>query len=280
MQSRAQWYLYNIVSRDEDTQKRGVITLGLNVGKLARREPLSLVKQFHYIRSGIPLKIAGTHYCYDDIMLSPFVAGVRLLIDKYGRTRFRSHFGTAEKIEFELRTFGILTQDLPFGPNGELSVSFHREWLRVRRVQENYKPGESRVDVIVPRRFDVLFGRGRYTRQHTGNLRAGHLVEMYQEEYEKAGKYEKTMIAERIVTVIHRSYGRFLKWENIGWVEVDNEAAREKISHFFRRLRIKATTSEGGKTEEKVVAKRVTPSPSPVHVLEEEAQTASRARCS
>ena len=97
---------------------------------------------------------------------------------------------------------------------------------------------------IVPRRFDVLFGRGRNTRVHSGNLRAKHLVEMRFEEYEKANKQEKTVIAEEIVANIKASNGRFLTSEDGGWVEVDAETARYKIAHFFRRRRMTAKAQE------------------------------------
>jgi hypothetical protein len=90
----------------------------------------------------------------------------------------------------------------------------------------------------VPRRFDVLFGRGP-TSEHTGNRRALLIVEMHRPLYERAGKFQKTQIAARIVHLIHQSHGRFLKKENNSgcYYEVDDEMAREKISHFFRRLR-------------------------------------------
>lgn len=97
---------------------------------------------------------------------------------------------------------------------------------------------------------------------------------MHQIEYEKAGKMEKTEIAERIVNIIHESYGRFLKWEKEGWIEVDHEAAREKISHFFRHLRSTRkvpssdpTTADATKSDSTaaVYYKRVTPCQSPIH---------------
>ena len=108
--------------------------------------------------------------------------------------------------------------------------------------------------VMVPRRFDVLLGRGKTVAEHTGNLRAFHIVEMNRQRYEQAGKYQKTQIAERIVHLIQESYGRFLKRDvgdgyddsgvetsgSIGsycWIETTTEEARDKISHCFRRLR-------------------------------------------
>jgi hypothetical protein len=92
---------------------------------------------------------------------------------------------------------------------------------------------------ITPRPFDVLFGKGRALRDYTGNMRANVLVAMYRPKYEQADKHDKTDIAKRIVNIIHESQGRFLKFEvNEGcWVEVENDMAREKISHIFRNQR-------------------------------------------
>lgn len=257
--------------------------INFNVGHRATREPLSLMKQIFYIRSGLPKRIAGIHYCYNDTSLKPFVAGLRLFMDKEARIRFRSHFGEHETITFELQTYGIPTKLHPILPNGDLCVAYHREWLHVRRAQEQEMLKSTASGVILPRRFDVLFGRGKNTREHTGNLRAGHLVEMFHDEYEKAGKFEKTEVAQRIVGMIHDSFGRFLKWEANGWVEVDDEAAREKISHFFRHLRSKkpakeATSTSSNQEQSSEVVKRVTPCPSPVHLSSEGSQLKKQAR--
>ena len=99
--------------------------------------------------------------------------------------------------------------------------------------------------IIFPHRFDVLFGKDKRAKLHTGNLRALHLVSMWQSKYEAAGnRYEKTEIAEKIVGIIHESNGRFLKRDGSGWVEVDDVAAREKISHFFRNQRPKIAKND------------------------------------
>jgi hypothetical protein len=92
------------------------------------------------------------------------------------------------------------------------------------------------LSFIAPRRFDVLFGKGKAFREHKGNVRANHLVAMDRAKYEQADKTEKTNIARRIVNIIHESHGRFLKFEESEgcWEEVDYGKAREKISHIFR----------------------------------------------
>ena len=267
--------MFTTTLRDEETQKKGVVVIIFNDGVMPRFEELKMMKRVHWVRRGIPKKIAGGHYCYSDASLRPFVAGIRLFMDKESRHRVRPLSGTHEDIMFKLQTYGIDTKDHPLQENGELSLAYHREWLQIRKSQEA-ENRSTKDDITVPRRFDVLFGRGKNTREHSGNLRATHLVDMHMEKYEAANKFQKTEIAERIVSIIYESYGRFLKWENDCWVEVDHNAAREKISHFFRHARSKQkatiTNNDGSHsdaaqapTHPPTAVKRVTPCPSPNH---------------
>merc|ERR1712118_235961 len=92
-------------------------------------------------------------------------------------------------------------------------------------------------ETILPRKFDVLFGKGK-SREHVGNLRCAYLVEQHQAEYERANRSGKTQVAENIIDMVKESGGRFLKKDkNKCWQEVTHTQAREKVAHFFRRLR-------------------------------------------
>lgn len=195
--------------KDEETQRKGMVVILSNFGGKARFGPARLFLKIHRVRAGIPRRVAGFHYCFDNRALRPFVAGLQLHMPRYESVRFRSHFGDRDKIMFSLQTFGIPTNHHPIQPDGTLSLECHREWLASRRIQE--ESGNVQKAVIVPRRFDVLFGRGRYTREHTGNLRAAHIVEMHRVEYEQAGKFDKTDIAERIVGRFAQTKGRLVR---------------------------------------------------------------------
>jgi hypothetical protein len=94
---------------------------------------------------------------------------------------------------------------------------------------------------MIPRRFDVLFGRGATIAEHTGNLRAFHIVEMNRGRYEKAGKFEKIQIADRVVHLIHTTYGRFLRKKPGGWVAVN----RDDKSLFLTIARIGESNQTG-----------------------------------
>jgi hypothetical protein len=87
--------------------------------------------------------------------------------------------------------------------NGAIVSNLETSWLKLIRLDECLAQiTPSRVaSIVVPRRFDVLFGRGETISQHTGNQRAFHIVEMNRERYECASKFEKTQISDRIVPI-------------------------------------------------------------------------------
>merc|ERR1712072_1480247 len=117
-------------------------------------------------------------------------------------------------------------------------------------------------DIILPRKFDVLFGKGK-SREHVGNLRCAYLVEQHQAEYERANRSGKTQIAENIIAMVNESGGRFLKKDgNKCWREVTHTQAREKVSHFFRRLREVQKTESSSSRQQQQHEKRGPPSSS------------------
>jgi hypothetical protein len=92
-----------------------------------------------------------------------------------------------------------------------------------------------------PRKFDVLFGRGK-VKDHYGNVYLHQLIAMKSDRYEAAERWEKTIIAEEIVAIIRENGGRFLKPTkdtSNPWMEVNHEVAREKVAHTFRSRRSK-----------------------------------------
>lgn len=279
------------VMKDIEAQKEGIVYLMYNYCK--HKEEINFQREIHLLRNALPQRTHACHYCYNDATLRPFVTGIRLFMDPTSRFRLRPHCGTIKELEYELMTFGIPTDASPMRTDGTWCTEWHHEWLQTLKTREERNRSEqcrsnapTADAIIVPRRFDVLFGRGKIAKTHTGNLRALHLCEMNYPRYESniTGKYGKTEVAEQIVGIIHESGGRFLKPSDAGgWEEVDDEAAREKISHFFRHMRHKvkaqrerdtsssddsssgefSATSPALNSKQVVGAKRVTPCPSP-----------------
>ena len=92
---------------------------------------------------------------------------------------------------------------------------------------------------FVPRAQDVLFGRGKPTRNHPGNIQFRNMMEKHVEEYNKAPKFVKCMIAKRLVQVVLSSGSLFLKPVGTAnqWVVVDEQTAQDKVSQYFRSRR-------------------------------------------
>ncbi|KAL3937354.1 MAG: hypothetical protein SGARI_002153 [Bacillariaceae sp.] len=236
-----------------------------------------VARELHRVRETLPKKLVGLHFCSCNEEIKSTAAQTTMcLMNREMRLHFRPHFcETPKEVAFELQTYGIpITEE--HLTDSTVAVDWHKEWLAIRHSQEQEASAESDKGVIIPRRFDVLFGRGKTTREHSGNLRCNLLIEMYADQYEQANKVQKTIIAERIVAMVHESLGRFLKQEaNKGWVEVSDEAAREKISHFFRFQRSKRVSN--GDTQDtdsapNQASKRVTPCPSPSLSLQPESK--------
>ncbi|CAB9517664.1 Transfer protein [Seminavis robusta] len=251
----------------EDVQRKGgivvvVCLIGESVLSL-QNQIFNQLSRMKKIRSGVPRKVAGIHFLFSQEYLRPLVFGFQWLIQEHLRAKMRVHFGDFEQLKFKLQTFGIPMDCFPFHPNKPANRENHLQWIQSQRTLEE-KGNIITADTIIPRRFDVLFGRGRHTRNHTGNARAAHISEMFRDKYEAAGKFEKTAIAERIVTMIRESQGRFLKWEDDAWVAVDQQAARNKISHFYRNTRNKGpppkskeSPSDGSSSEGESLASAV-----------------------
>jgi len=85
---------------------------------------------------------------------------------------------------------------------------------------------------------DVLSGRGGRTNGHPGNISFREIVKEKKEEYIKARKRHKPLIAREIVDNIRQKQppGRFLKKDKITsfWKDIGNKKAVEKTSQALR----------------------------------------------
>ena len=147
---------------------------------------------------------------------------------------FHSCFaGTVNELHYTLSTYGIPT--LPINEDRNCRVDTHTKWLKYRKKLESTK---SNKNVFVPKRFDVLFGRGKIVAEHSGNVRFGYLVDAHRTEYETSDEFGKIRIVNTILNSVHESNGRFLKRDDDAnaWSEVDDNLASNKISLFFGNL--------------------------------------------
>lgn len=97
-------------------------------------------------------------------------------------------------------------------------------------------PGSGGSLVIRPN--DILCGRGKVSFNHCGNRRFRHIVSQAIDEYSQASsKWEKSLVAARLVSVIHSAGGRFLKQKKENedeWYELSSSESKSKVSHAIR----------------------------------------------
>ena len=98
----------------------------------------------------------------------------------------------------------------------------------------------SSTSVETPGPFDVVLGRGRWYAMHTGNKRLQTIINCHLERYQSAPiRKTKTSITHEILDQIKDcpvNPGRFLRHDKKlnGWVPVDDDTARLKISQAMR----------------------------------------------
>ena len=133
-------------------------------------------------------------------------------------------------------TYGIPTYALPFNEHGKASNEDHKIYWEKRRQHERRTTSGSKF-VAFPGPNDVLVGRGKLCQDHIGNVRYRSLVDKYKDRYDRSSNFDKTAIAFMIIKIVKESTGRFLKEDSEGWIEVDDNKARAKVSHLFRTRR-------------------------------------------
>lgn len=103
--------------------------------------------------------------------------------------------------------------------------------------------------IVVPGVLDVIMGRGRHNKKKPGNRKLNQLLESYRDEYEASDKFQKTVLAEVVVSKMIEEGSRFLVREgekkHALWVEVSLDKARDKVAHDFRNLRRNAKLAKG-----------------------------------
>ena len=100
----------------------------------------------------------------------------------------------------------------------------------------------TKTEAVVPGLNDVLLGkRGNDVwREQAGNVLYLQLLERHYESYERAQKYQKQDIVDKLIQEIWKSGGLFLDYDKStgNWVELENDTLlRKRVSHAFRNKR-------------------------------------------
>jgi len=114
----------------------------------------------------------------------------------------------------------------------------------ISETAESRTSGAPRVDnlgashriVQNPRKHDILFGRSKRQKNHSGNQSLRWICDNQRMMYDRADRDDKTAMTRRIVDEIKSSGGCFLRFRKDlqAWVEVSDEEARQKVGHLIR----------------------------------------------
>ena len=210
-----------------------------------------------------PTKIASIHYCYDDIRIKRIVSLGSIILGSTIRARFRSKQGSPTEIVYDLMTYGISPDILPFATTGKFIYTNHNLFIKQQQVfdsnisnnatmfaegdpQQQQRQHQQQRRVIVPQNSDILLKRGGQYHNHPGNARFHSIVNEHFQHYEESGKHEKKHVSQSIVNII--KYGesgkkvvmsRFLKLDDAGWIMISDDEARDRVAHAFRNKRLR-----------------------------------------
>jgi len=154
------------------------------------------------------------------------------------------NLGSHGKCVASLQGYGIHPSFFPIKQDGKIEMKkLSRALLeRQRQTERRHTNLKRRNRVVVPGRFDVLFGKGSPLQKHVGNMKLRKLISDCQKSYEKAEKGSKYEISLAVMYIVKESGGLFLKQpegNNGSWVIVDDDAAQLKVTTLFRSHRAK-----------------------------------------
>jgi hypothetical protein len=144
----------------------------------------------------------------------------------------------------------MLLESLPSVDNrgGKLGLVDLMLWLKKRKeeLQVVDNKASSLLDATIlitfPSVNDILLGSGFAFQNFPGNRHFISFVKLQESTYNDAGpdRLKKTAISKQVVKSLQELGSRFLQRAGNaedGWVQADDQAARNKVSHAFRNLR-------------------------------------------
>lgn len=250
-------------AEDEDVQKRGIVMIYYaNAQKIFDNRNNRPVHVLNALKC-LPARVVAAHFCYDHPGIRPLLDLLSDKMEKEMLCRFRSHYGQHAECLYNLKAFGIPSECLPIDTMGQVDLTNHKLFLESINTQEQQlktsggnecssvssSSSTTKVQLmahykivpekcLIPGHLDIILGRGQHAKNTPGHLRFKQLLENHQARYESAEKSQKSAVAGLVLNELKSAGCRFLKPRpEGGWVQVSDDAGREKINHAFRNLR-------------------------------------------
>ncbi|KAL3920690.1 MAG: hypothetical protein SGILL_003131 [Bacillariaceae sp.] len=250
-ESLARIYFYTGYDTDEETDKRGQVSVFFKIKDFTFKERTSFGKTMYMLRTvnDLPIRFEACHKMLEKHgLMNKIVDYVTQIMMPDFRGRTKIHEGSYDDWVTDLMSFGIPSDLIPYTQSYKIKTKNHQEYLSMRiKVEEMLArdPNISEATLIdLPTRSDVLLGKGKPIQFSSGNLRLMTIVDGYLDQYHnKCNKKEKTDLTFEIVRMVKESGVRFLCKDSGIWLEVPDDQARNKLSYMFRHQRTKPRSS-------------------------------------
>lgn len=131
-------YVFQVVSEDVETQKRGVIfVFSTSEDALQLLSNPEAKKEYSQYREGSMVRRSCTHFCLPEN--NPKMTIVRtvmmLAMPREERLRTRIYMeGLTTETQYKLMTFGIPVSEFPITSTGAIKTKHHMQWIKTRKA--------------------------------------------------------------------------------------------------------------------------------------------------
>jgi len=130
---------FGVLAEDLTTQRNGVVSLGFfstDNADFFSFEQKGFLKFF----AAVPLRWSGLHMCIPNNTRNNIMTGlVMTVIPKEMRRITRVHTGTSLECEYNLRCFGVPTDDIPRTCTGKIKTKYLAKWMKVRTAMDDHR---------------------------------------------------------------------------------------------------------------------------------------------
>ena len=133
---RASFYVAQVLSEDEETQKKGCVCVLYLVGNKGKIRDTEAEWKLVSLSRAIPIRSEAQYFCYDNWHILPMVTVIKYGCSAFNIVRFRSQFGKQSDIMFWLQTFGIPTKLIPLSEDGNIIFDQNISMWEKRRCLE------------------------------------------------------------------------------------------------------------------------------------------------
>jgi hypothetical protein len=233
-------YMWLMLAEDEESQKRGLVLVVLQMGFLdLAGASLTVTREIPRLLDWLPIRVCALHFCSDDRLTGFLFRAAGVGVPEEGRARLRYHIGTRTEIMYSLLSFGLPVDLIPYSESGTIKKTNLNRWIAkyIARDKEMAKNGGAFSGVDLPSRNDVLHGKGKPFQNHPGNAHLRVLVESNIDEYQAAYEsVDKMNVVYKVFAEVKATSGRFLEKDDVGWWRESHDVdAVDKVRMLFQR---------------------------------------------